>query len=303
MTRNAEPWNVGDVEGRLGRAVHSDSWWAPGRVEERGGLLSIALDGYPSPRFVSGDRQMLERFAALHEGSNEAIRLFAERWGLLHLCSHGIAQGHARIDAPMAFALWHFVEIPEGCYAIADEPLDWWRYWSQQAWGLLSAVSRLRLTDHPSAKAWDALLTPAPWVDGAEVRRNADVIDDWGSRLRGGYFPVTMERRVMADAATEWLHLAGVGLEVRWDAKSGRPDVAMKIDALLGGIAMQLALAIGDVDGWGICAGCGAFHVPQRPSASSRRSFCEACRTAKVPRKLASKAYRAKKRARREQEG
>ena len=303
MTPPADPWNLVDLEGRLGRPVRSDQWWVPaaGGVQFTDAEMWVTGEGFADRGRVSGSRNLLEQFARLHSLDGAAIARFAGRWGFLHTCSHGIAAGHWRVAAPATLGAANFtLEIPDDCHPQPREPFSVWRYWSSQAWGLLSAATRLRDGGRPSAAAWAALHQPGPWIDRERVVASSTAAADWMRRQVEGSLPIEVERDAIALAATSWLRLAGVGLEVRWE--SGHPDVAMRVGGLFGGIGLQVALALGDVDGWGVCDGCGTFHIPRRPQAAGRRSFCESCRETGVPARLASRTYRAKKRSSRARE-
>lgn len=292
------PWNLVDEEGRLGRTVRSDQWWAPGDggVTIRGRGLRLTAQTFDEGGMTSGDRLMLERFALLHRAGDEEARKTAGRYGMLGICTHGIVQAHPVVEAPIALAVPATIELDDGCRAQWTEPLTVWRYWSTQAWGILSAATRLRLGERPGREAWDAILAPGPWAEAATLTGPpAEFVASWASTARAGRLSGELERQAVARAASAWIDIAGVRIVVRWHR--GRSEVAMRVEGLLGAIGVQLALALGDVDGWAICSGCGTFHVPRRPGDGTRRSFCPACRAAKIPVRLAGRAYRAREKA------
>lgn len=299
---------VSDANGNLGRTASTDRWMAPdpGGITVGDERLHMSREAFAGSRLVSGGRQMLERFADLYKRDDDAIAVFAGRWGLLDICTHGIAAGHPGTQVPVSLGLMgpltftYFLRAD--CVQDVSEPISVWRYWSLQCSALLSAASRLRDRRPPAPEDWHALFKMPPWAAyGASPSREAqqriyEAQQISEERIRSGALGRDSEREVVAGAVSAWLHLANVGIAVRWEKR--RPKIVVTAGGLLAGVALQLALAIGDADGWAVCTGCGKFHAPSRVPVPGRATYCETCRDSRVPERLASRAYRARKKER-----
>ena len=296
-----------DAEGNLERPLLADQWFAPGRSLTVGNG-SLELDwkaGRGSYQPVRAEPPMLERFVGLASAgrnADEAVLTYARRWGVLDLCDHQLPWGHEwQVQLPISFAttaggISTFATYVE-CRSLAGaEPIATWMYWSRQAAALLAILARLRRSEPGMAEDWAVLGEVAPWVAQEPVDEGLLSVRDsarmWTDRLVGGDVPMETQRDVASGAVEAWLRLANVSLELRWP--QGVPEVGFRTGGLLGALGLQIMLAAVESSGWLLCPGCGSLHAPPR-TRNRRRSYCEQCRSTKVPQQKASRRSRAKK--------
>ena len=296
-----------DAEGNLERPLLADQWLAPGSsLTVRDGHLDLDAKAWNgSYQVVRAEPPMLEQFvrlASTGQNADEAVLRYARRWGVLDLCDHQLPWGHEwQVQLPISFAttaggISTFATDVE-CRSLAGaEPIVTWMYWSRQAAALLSILGRLRRSEPGAPEDWAVLREEAPWVaqetayDGlTSLRESASL---WTDRLVGGDVPVNTQRDVASGAVEAWLRLANVSLELRWP--QGVPEVGFRSGGLLGALGLQIMLAAVDSSGWLLCPECGSLHAPPR-TRNRRRSYCEQCRSTKVPQQQASRRSRAKK--------
>jgi hypothetical protein len=197
----------------------NSGWNAPHRVRLDGD--DLAPDPSSGVHRVYPKRGMLTKFIALADATEpRRFAEYAERWGLLGLCQHGLVAMHAGL-----------VQFPVGalCETYLDpswehrEPLDAWRRYARQA-----ALIR-------TAAATSFLL-------GAN--RNAD---DWRKaypELRDDVDPSTQ----IAVGISQWLKLGAVRPRLLWstdaDARPASPSLVFDGLGLFGALAVQLMLAV-----------------------------------------------------------
>jgi hypothetical protein len=295
---------LADADGNLERPLLVDGWYASdAKLTVRGGFLAMdRREFYRSLRFVKPEAGLLERFARLAESVDpeRAVQAYAQRWGLLDLCVHQLPIGHSQEQLPVSFAtsggaiLTFNSEVD--CRSISGkEPVASWLYWSRQAAALLAVLSRLRGSDSARSEDWLALAEEAPWASkeprGVDLREDASL---WTTRVAKVGVPLKVQQDVASGAIATWLRLAGVGVELRW--RAGVPEIGTSGRGQLAALGLQILLAGVDSSGWLMCPGCGNLHAPPKKPFRPP-TYCEPCRTKKVPQQLASRRFRAKKKA------
>jgi hypothetical protein len=91
-----------------------------------------------------------------------------------------------------------------------------------------------------------------------------------------------------------WILLAGVRPVLEWEG-SRAPILTFGFALscpLIGALALQLLSAVGQREGWLICANCKTVFFPERCPSPGRRYFCEQCRESGAPTRLAMRDYR-----------
>ncbi|MGI8994175.1 MAG: hypothetical protein ACR2FP_07700 [Nocardioidaceae bacterium] len=196
------------------------------------------------------------------------------------------------------------------------EPLSAWHEAATRANALLTAAARLRagrpLSDDQRVPVLDAAWPDVtgdrfttrelyvegepfmePHTDPEAARREALLM--LASRT------LEDDRVQLAWAVTEWMRGAGAQLVLTWPAGSTTPALAIGGEmarGCLAAITVQVALACSRGETTRTCDGCGALHAPRRQPKPGQRSFCQQCRDAGVPVKLATRDRRAKQRQR-----
>lgn len=300
-------------------------WWRPDEVTVTDGDLVPGLV-YQDPdqpyrwQMVEAtggtdESALLGDFIDLIDQPDDAFARYAERWGMLRLCAHGLPATHDKDTLPESLARpGRSVESDPGAVEdrcvvsfLVREPIATWRYWAGQARALLMVSARLAAGQPGGDAEWAELQAPGPWARDwppAEpftfAARGPDGKERSFHSLEEFFGPpttaqtVAMQRRSAGDTLQHWLTLAGVGLTVSWRGTS--PDMAWRSGGLFGALGMKLLLAASRVDGWALCTSCAKPHVPSRQARRGAGRFCADCRVANVPaRTRATRRYDARR--------
>jgi hypothetical protein len=222
---------------------------------------------------------MFEGFLALTEAQPERIREFAERWGMLGICEHGLPDSHnpPPVGAYTGRQYWC---VPLGWYnedRQCYEPIAIWRAFACEAYALARIGHRLMLGMVGEAEEWAIVYgrsgRRAPW---------------WEQTVEG-------EKMIVARVVNEWLRIGNVRPVVEWRPRRKYERPAVRFggsSGLFGALALQLALAVAGMEGLAVCSHCRAEYMPQRRPKAGQRNFCLECREAHVPTRYSVRDYR-----------
>ena len=231
----------------------------------------------------------LDRFARLRSGE-DALR-FAQRYGVLGFCQHGLPSTHnprllqiplvGLIQSP---SLWKPVEVgteqdpsflivEQGerpwCEATGIEGIELWLFWSRMAAAILNITTALR-RDVPTNRAdWEVVITEEseerpPLIDALLTRR-------WIAQV------------YLQEAVNRWLHLANVRLSLSWAIDVENPSLEIEADTF-GLLGVQLLTAVTGAQNLALCDGCSKPYVREgRRPQTGRANYCPDCRGRKVP--------------------
>ena len=197
----------------------SSGWDAPHRVRLDGD--DLVPDPSSGAHRVYPKRGMLTEFIALANATEpRRFSEYAERWGLLGLCQHGLVAMHAGLTGFPFGALCKKYRFPSW---EQREPLDGWRRYARQAALIRTAAATSFLLD---------------------TTHNAD---DWRKaypELRDDADPSTQ----IAVGISQWLKLGAVRPRLLWstdaDARPASPSLVFDGLGLFGALAVQLMLAV-----------------------------------------------------------
>lgn len=294
-----EAFFLGDT---VDRPVAADEWFVPDEVHLKAGRLSW---GYATGRTVTPTRTAFEEFLRLRDAPDEAIRAYAQRWGLLYLCRrHRLPSSHAHFEPPdtgrdvwiapnvlmdegtlkLKRSGW-FQRCPLNCgpHDTYWERTDDWRRYAREARALFALASELHRNELGNPDHWETL---HPTTQLGETIVN---------QLRPS--SVGDARLLLTTFVNRWLALGHVQPALGWGL--GKPFFTFGNRTLFGYLAVQLLLLTGKTDGLAICTNCGEPYLPSRRPARGRRPYCGSCGIAAAQR-AASKTYRDKKRRARE---
>lgn len=229
---------------------------------------------------------LLDSFRRLAAAPDDEIVAFAAEHGVLGLCEHDAPYTACQTDPATGELVAGYIDNP------ADrERLSTWRYYAGLAERIVSVATTLHGRGHR--------------VDAADLEPLVHF---------GGYgmFPtmqiagsVTGARSAVAAALTRWLHDGDAALRVEWRRGSPQPELVIGGEGpdagLFTALGLQLALACTRAEGLWRCTACGRLHERSRPPRPGQRAFCDECRVAGVPLKLANRDRRARQRAEGEQ--
>jgi hypothetical protein len=297
-------------------ALRGDSWPVPGRwLGISDGRLVWDWSGWNrTPTFTGVGRNMLEWFLTLGDAPDAEILDYAQTWGMLDTCQHhlpALPEDHpTNIGLPYCMGLVNIrtLLVRDDCQLSRPlveggkwerwEEIATWRYWAGQARAILNLGLRLaagRVVDPVDVAQ---LYERAPWAEESLIRDEAEHLPHLKElrvqRIASAATLSVLELRgFVEDGLAFWTEMSRAHLRLVWPRRG--PDVYMT-GGLFGALGNAIMLAVAGRRGFAFCAYCGNVHVPARPN-DPRASFCEACRADKVPQRLATQRYGAKKRA------
>jgi hypothetical protein len=243
------------------------------------------------------------------------VRKFAEKWGGLGLCKHGLPWNHGALwghgnegvrlkssgtDRPISIAgdpeTW--VVNPKFCVPSADrfddgqwlvEPLQAWIDYSLAVLAIRNTAWRGRQKKSPEQWAVERLENLCYGTAGAAAHFKQLAGDE--------ALPVTSRHEVLQlvqDRLYTWTLGAPLvhAFEITGNWKSQKDDYL--VDCRFGvfpAIATQLSFLICDPKGVAECANCGKLFCLDREPSIKRLVFCRACGK-KASQKFASRKYR-----------
>lgn len=229
-------------------------------------------------------RGVLDDFLKLRHGRDEAILNYARTWGVLELCCHNLPACHEfRIGVPLRLPgtlpanlrgsrCRVFDLDPRQCPPLGKEPLETWRFFSEQAWTLLNIAGNLR-------------------------RGRLGEDQHWSAVLRKGFRPeqtLQAQSKCVRDAVEGWLRLGRIKPSI--DDISGR--LTWTGADLFGELAVQLALTVNDIEGRAFCIACGMPYAPRRRVVRRGFNYCPARECQREAAAQRAKRYRDRKRSR-----
>jgi predicted RNA-binding Zn-ribbon protein involved in translation (DUF1610 family) len=273
-----EDWDLAgftDKLQRLGRRIPGGEIIVPPKVELTPDQGSLQVSSWPpgEKKIVTPGRETLNSFVRLWGDPPRAILRFAKKWGVLRLGADG-----------------------RPCAGLVDinrtEPLGEWRYFSKRACAVLNIAAKLKQGRVGLLDDWAALRgTRAHTGDFLEdVRRDGGlpffVCDREYPFGANGFDQPGFQRKIKTELSflflelNLWLRLAGVGfILVPQKGKIG--DWRLYVDlhgCMLSAVAMQLALALADVEALFVCSGCGCpYGRTQKPPKLGQANFCPSC--------------------------
>lgn len=327
-------WRLSDVAfggRRLDRSGPSGGYWKPRRIEATGGRIeywfvdpdepigvvaNVADDagavGRPS-QFVASSGRQLEDLVEARLAPDSAIVEYAQRWGVLEICRHGLPRTHSAGLTALCARLGGD-SMDDGGW----EPAWAWRFFQRQAVLLLKASDRLRRGERLDRELWQELFDedgprlafdrpldfdndegaveisePLDLRTGLAIRRPPALSwvlpeDDWD---RAVWECDLANQRWCAGLVTQsWLEVGRPEMLASWSAD--RAEVVIGARSLFGALAMKIALAASGSLSFALCHECRALFVPKRRAKPGQRTYCIDCREAKVPRRDASRDFR-----------
>jgi hypothetical protein len=244
---------------------------------------------------ITPSKGMLEEFVVLADADEHKFLEYAGRWGLLELCKeHYMPTSHNYNCEPIipfrtvvfgttdkAAKDHHKMLLAEG------EPIPAWKDYARFAKALLNIAARLHQGEIGRDEDWETLHFDEAGYLGwnhATERRKAKKFPD-----------LNWEKSLIADGVNFWLQIGGVQPKVSWE--TSRPIVTFECPKpygkLFANLAIQLMMAVSQVDAAAVCSACGESYMPKRRPKSNQRRYCQNCK--KIALRDASADYRRRK--------
>jgi hypothetical protein len=282
-------------------------WLRPkrGSVEVKGAhLVSLPAKEDAGGHVVEDPvRDFLLPFAALCDSKNfdADVVAYAERWGVLGICDHGLPHTHWPLR--LGLALSGMSQVANGnaqwCRPATGpvrhsgtpayvEPLDSWLMISRQAKNLLLSAAALHRGSPIEGESWEILSSLLPTFmtarpPGAVGRPRPLVLTlPSGEQIEAGRDSCfENEQLAVAFAIRTWLELGDVRAHFSWDG-AGPSQFGFAASTLFGGLALRLAMVSTRAQGVKVCDYCHQLYEPtpgeRRTTRSCKSPGCEAAR-------------------------
>jgi hypothetical protein len=243
---------------------------------------------------ITPSKGMLEEFVVLADAEEQKFLEYASRWGLLELCKEHFAPTSHNNNCEPIIPFRTVVWGPTGKAAkdhhkmllAVGEPISAWRDYARFARALLNIAAKLHQGEIGKDEDWKTLhFDEAGYLgwDHAERRKSKNFSD------------IDFEKSLVAGGVNYWLESGGVQPKVSW--KASRPIITFECPKpygkLFANLAIQLMMAVSQVDAVAICSACGQSYMPKRRPKSNQRRYCQNCK--KIARRDASADYRRRK--------
>ena len=281
---------VEDYQYGLDHPFPIDGWWRPGRVDLSDGELVFRwLPSSETAGFAATSKtpQMLRRFLSLASAPDARVKAFAEDFGPLWLCEHGLPNAHAArgfVPATPAAPVCE-VQRRDGAFV---ERIDHWRTLARQANALLTLASDVHQGEVGSEDLW-GILSAHPEHSGYEHVAHAMPTD------------LGFARETLTLRFNTWLQWADVRSALRWESAE-EPVVLNSPIGVFGALALQLVTRVGRLPPTAVCSGCGLrYERTGRAPKTGQRNFCPDCRST-APSRLAKRDQRQREKDRQTRE-
>ena len=288
-------WGIMDDLTKLSRLKRDDTpglywgWSGPLFSEVRGNSLvyrPIPTREMRTPDTETMDR-LLQEFVTLAVAPNEAILRFANRWGVLGLCKHGLPATHSMtLSKQVSLLPIYQYCTPKKRQGYCYEPLERWRYYARQAKAITS------LAYMPSILEPEEVFNGNPeTVFGINIMRGGRVEihglhgdeEDWKALFGDMWFTYLKHDRVVAArdlltlAIERLFKLTHIRPVFTW--KSRKPDFHFcgRSDeyGLFESLVMQLMLHVARARGLSVCRECLQAFLINHSHRST--SYCPQC--------------------------
>lgn len=245
-------------------------------------------------RWIAAPPSLLGEFVLLADAPSEAIRDYAEQYGVLFLCpdhrlpagdltDHHLPRWRARRNRQLPVRCQPDATVQRGGRMDGVEPVISWRRFALLARALIKVAAELRADREPPD-------TSAAWME----------VILWAQRRQCAFAGVRRgKQHTVAAVVDDWMALGDVRSAFSWP-KSG-PRVTYAVGGLFGALGLQLMLAVSNVQALVLCSSCGKAYRPRRLPRSGRH-YCPACRRRGIPERDAARDYRVRQRRDREGE-
>ena len=290
LTESMQPWwgtlNVDQESLERLRNIAPARWRVPTSIGVNKGRLCYngqAFTFVPTSAEIPVDFKLVKNpglrvltdFVVLTDASDEDIEVYAQKWGVLGICTHGFPptscpraaykeEWHGRFCPPEGY--------PWGC----SEPLAIWRAMSRWALALLNAIALLKRKQP---------LAPDDWAVLTGHGKLASQVPDAMSRLEQWKF--------VGQALSAWLEIIsfrpGLRIVQHERAEFGLSISRHDFSQLLAVLGLELLFQVTGAKRLLTCSGCGDPYIPERLPTRGERTYCNSCGTRTARRDAAAR--------------
>ena len=225
----------------------------------------IVNDEDPSARGHDVDPAgMLNRFIKIRSGRD--VLRFAETYGPLMLCEHGLPVSHEQGDACLPLG-W----LDQGGPDDPGEPLDRWHYYVSMARSILEVTTALHGSDDIPREALRRFIE-GDHAERLTGRTKQDYMLTVNVRVKTALSDREHAKREVAWAVNAWLVLGNVRPELAW--YEGQRFVQLGA-ATFGVLGIQLMNTVTAASSIAPCSHCGDLVPRARKPQRRRRVYCD----------------------------
>jgi len=293
---------------RLSAPANDTRWAVPEDIRLVGGDLTWPRHGPLRPVSVAGTAYgTLDAFVRLAAGDNQDVLRFAQKWGTLDICRHGLPASHVpeRVWRSITEVTGVWREVNEATGAINEdvadsynpcrpaglrrlrEPVEAWRHFAGEAQAILNISASLHQAKRAPIEMWAPLEAmfgvPAAAMLGEQLAEGGAEPPDGTLATRSAAAEVQVrrprrstideQRMVISRTVQTWLEWGDVAVVFNWTGTA--TSIEFGSHCLFGALALQLALAVARSQGLAVCMNCGRAYPPLRRPAPGRNSYCD----------------------------
>jgi hypothetical protein len=310
--RSTEAWDLaGLFDAQSGRPVDVTSWGAPVNVILESDRLVWRWDGTgPRDKTIKSGNKMLEEFVRLVDAPATRVRDYANRWGVLDLCKHGLPVSHSR---PPRHSMY---PVGRSCVRLQEEPkheremngwepIESWRGFASLFRTLLNLAAAIHKNGPGEPEDWKFL---DQWIINASRRGDDHAMhtgrfmrqkhmrfweDDWSGDFRNYIEGLRLRRKLRVYKIEEMEHDAKMdfaqmffsecmsylltisNVEVFFFWPRTGPIIQLAVRGLFDALVVHLMLAVSRSQGFVICSSCGELYAPQKRPRRNQRHYCK----------------------------
>ena len=208
--------------------------------------------------YLSDTTGMLDAFVRITSG-NSALR-FARKFGVLHICRHGLQYSHSQ--ACLASSQL------EGWNPTSREPLEAWLHYAKRARAILGLSASIQIADER-----DPIGSRDDWTFLYLSRGGKAPIEEL---MRAFYATPALAKNFLVTNINDWLIEGNVRPTISWGEEES-PGFSLNASTF-GLLGVQLMTAVSKVQDVYFCDGCGnPYSRKKRKPQAGRNQYCEAC--------------------------
>lgn len=192
-------------------------WRRPGVVRVEGNSLVYSARSVRTYFNPDQPFEVLQSFIDLEGAASDKIVRFAQRWGVLGICEHGLPAIHNpgvhTFASSPAWKLIQRYEYRDSCFPVSwsdelwCEPLDEWGFWIQQANIIVRLAAELHAFRPGDSKDWQTM--------GYEPKYFQGFIG--GDKIPPMPPPIPLGRILIAQYVNDWLAITGIQPLFFWE--------------------------------------------------------------------------------------
>jgi DNA-directed RNA polymerase subunit RPC12/RpoP len=201
---------------------------------------------------------MLDAFVRI-TNRNSALR-FAKRFGVLHICRHGLQYSHSQTClASSQQAGWN---------PASREPLGGWFHHAERARAILSLSASIQIADER-----DPIGSRDDWAFLYERKGGKASIDEL---MQAFTSTPSLAKSFLVSDINDWLVEGNVRPTISWGEEAS-PGFSLNASTF-GLLGVQLMTAVSKVQDVYFCDGCGnPYSRKKRKPQAGRNQYCDAC--------------------------